>query len=61
MPLDLQLCRGWFSTQPRSGDSTALTCEALRELLYFGGDEVFASKSLKPIQGYHLIKPEDLV
>jgi len=36
-------------------------CEALPELLYFGGDETFASKSMKTIQGYHLIKPEDLL
>jgi mannose-6-phosphate isomerase-like protein (cupin superfamily) len=42
------------------GDSNAPACETLRELLYFGGDEVFASKSMKAIQGYHLIKPEDL-
>jgi hypothetical protein len=25
----------------------------LRELVYFGGDEAFASKSIKTIQGYH--------
>ena len=35
-------------------------CEALRELVYSGGREAFASKSMKAIQGYHLIKPEDL-
>jgi len=29
-------------------------------LLYCGGDGAFASVSMKPIQGYHLIKPEDL-
>jgi hypothetical protein len=28
-------------------------------LLYFGGDEMFASKSMKAIQGYHLITPGD--
>jgi len=32
----------------------------LHELVYFGRGEAFASKSMKPIQGYHLIKPEDL-
>jgi mannose-6-phosphate isomerase-like protein (cupin superfamily) len=37
-----------------------LTSDALRRLLYFGDDKAFASKSMKPIQGYHLIKPEDL-
>jgi hypothetical protein len=29
-------------------------------LAYFGAGEVFASKSMKAMQGYHLIKPEDL-
>ena len=38
----------------------APACEALRELVYFGGDEVFASKFMKAIPGYHLIKPADL-
>ena len=52
-------CCGWSSTQPRSGASLAPTCEALPKLLYFGG-EAFASKFMKAIQGYHLIKPEDL-
>ena len=47
-------------TDPRSGVSLAPTCEALPKLVYFGGDEMFARKSMKPIQGYHLIKPEDL-
>ncbi len=37
-----------------------MTCESLRKLLYFPGNEVFASKPMKPIQGYHLITPEDL-
>ncbi len=32
----------------------------MRELVYFGGDEVFASKFMKAIPGYHLIKPADL-
>jgi hypothetical protein len=32
----------------------------LRELVYFGGDEMFASNSMKPMQDYHLIKLEDL-
>jgi mannose-6-phosphate isomerase-like protein (cupin superfamily) len=29
-------------------------------LAYFGGGETVASKFMKAIQGYHLIKPEDL-
>jgi len=29
-------------------------------MLYFGSGEAFASNSMKAIQGYHLIKPEDL-
>jgi mannose-6-phosphate isomerase-like protein (cupin superfamily) len=29
-------------------------------LLYFGGGETFACKSMKSVQGYHLINPEDL-
>jgi mannose-6-phosphate isomerase-like protein (cupin superfamily) len=29
-------------------------------LIYFGSGEMFAPKSMKAIQGYHLIKPEDL-
>jgi hypothetical protein len=37
-----------------------LTCESFRELLYFAVGETFANKSMKPIQGYPVIKPEDL-
>jgi hypothetical protein len=33
----------------------------LRELVCFGGDEMFASNFMKAVQGYHLIKPEDLL
>jgi len=29
-------------------------------LLYFGDSETYASNSMKAVQGYHLIKPEDL-
>jgi mannose-6-phosphate isomerase-like protein (cupin superfamily) len=36
------------------------TCTSLRELVYFGGGEPFASKSMNTFKGYHLIKPEDL-
>lgn len=32
----------------------------MRELVYFGGEETFAGKFMKAIQGYHLIRPEDL-
>lgn len=46
--------RGLFLSLPSA-------CEALRELLYFAGGEEFVSKFMKPIQGYHLINPEDLV
>ena len=33
---------------------------ALRDLVYFGGGDACTDKSMKAIQGYHLIKPEDL-
>jgi hypothetical protein len=33
-----------------------ITCQ----LIFFSGKVWFANKSMKPIQGYHLIKPEDL-
>jgi mannose-6-phosphate isomerase-like protein (cupin superfamily) len=33
----------------------------LRELLYLGGGETFGSNSMKAVQGYHLIKPEELL
>jgi len=33
----------------------------LRELIYFGDSETFAGESMKAIQGYILIKPEDLL
>ena len=29
-------------------------------MLYFGDSETYASNSMKAVQGYHLIKPEDL-
>jgi hypothetical protein len=29
-------------------------------MVYFEGEEMLAIKSMKAIQGYHLIKPEDL-
>jgi uncharacterized RmlC-like cupin family protein len=32
----------------------------VRELVCFDGGEAFASEFMKAIQGYHLIKPEDL-
>src|SRR5208282_1816891 len=53
-------CCGWSSTQPRSGDSVAPACEELCKLLFGGGGVWFASKFMKAIQGYHLIKSEDL-
>ena len=45
---------------PHSGDLVAAACEALCEVLYFADGEAFAGLSMKAIQGYHLIKPEDL-
>jgi len=68
-------CCDWLSAQSRPVtlwllrlvfDTAALRqlssppCKTFRELLYFGGGELFASKSMKPIQGYRLIKPEAL-
>jgi len=32
----------------------------LRASLYFGDNEVLAAIPMKAVQGYHLIKPEDL-
>ena len=32
----------------------------IAQVALLSGGEAFASKSMKPIQGYHLIKPEDL-
>jgi mannose-6-phosphate isomerase-like protein (cupin superfamily) len=44
------------------GHSCRLYCPLVRhpQVALLGHDEAFASKSMKPIQGYHLIKPEDL-
>ena len=35
--------------------------EVLPRLLYLGGGETFAGKTMKPIAGRQLIRPEDLV
>ncbi|MGD0745413.1 MAG: cupin domain-containing protein [Verrucomicrobiota bacterium] len=53
-------CCGWSSTQPRFGDSLVPACEVLRKLHFLGNGVWFASDFMKAIQGYHLIKPEDL-
>jgi len=34
-------------------------CGWFTELIYSAVGETFARKSVKPIQGYHLIRPED--
>ena len=34
--------------------------EAWHELIYFAASELFARQTMKPIQGYHLIEPENL-
>ena len=47
-------------TDPRSGASLAPACEALHELRHFARGETFAFETMKPIQGYTLIKPDDL-
>jgi len=33
----------------------------MRQLIFFSGKVWFANKSMKPIQGCHLIKLEDLI
>ena len=39
---------------------SAPACKTVNDLLFFGGDVWFAGKFMKAIQGYRLIKPEDL-
>jgi mannose-6-phosphate isomerase-like protein (cupin superfamily) len=49
-------------TRGRTSVSSVLFCAShdARKLIYAGSGEIFASEFMKPIQGYHLIKPEDL-
>ena len=59
MNLDFEFYH-WDSFRGLKGVCISPACDSFPKLIYFAVGEAFARISMKTIQGYHLIKPNDL-